>query len=226
MAASPTRVESVYRAIRADVLRGHLRPGERLRFTDLGLRYEASQGVLREGLSRLVAEGLVVSEPQLGFRVVTLSRKDLTDLTEARCQIEGAALRDAIAHGDLAWEAAVVASHHVLERTTDPPAMFAGRPGDSWSTAHQAFHEALLAGCANGRIVAIAVSLRASAEVYRWWSGAVVGVERDVDAEHRSLATACLNRDPDLAVELLRSHLWTTAELLLAGATLEREGVA
>ena len=50
---------------------GDLRPGARLPFAELSERYGGSTSAIREGLQRLVEQGLVVSEPQLGFRVVS-----------------------------------------------------------------------------------------------------------------------------------------------------------
>ena len=107
-ARSATRTEQVYSSIRADILSGRLEPGARLPFADLTDRYGASMGALREALQRLAEQGLVVNEPQQGFRVQALSVDDLRDLTAARCEIEGLALRYSIAHGDLAWESGIV----------------------------------------------------------------------------------------------------------------------
>jgi DNA-binding GntR family transcriptional regulator len=72
-------VEQVHRRLRADILAGVLAPGSRLLFADLGDRYHASMGVLREALTRLAGEGLVDSEPQTGHRVMSLSAADLVD---------------------------------------------------------------------------------------------------------------------------------------------------
>ena len=116
-ARAVTRTEQVYGSLRADILSGRLEPGARLPFAELTERYGASMGALREALHRLAEQGLVTNEPQLGFRVQSLSVDDLRDLTTARCEIEGLALRYAIAHGDLAWESEIVAAFYALERT-------------------------------------------------------------------------------------------------------------
>jgi DNA-binding GntR family transcriptional regulator len=215
MAAPPTRTEQTYAAMRADVLAGRLRPGDKLPFAELGQRYEASQGVLREGLARLVAEGLVVAEPQFGFRVMALSIGDLDDLTSARCEIEGVVLRHSIEHGDLAWEASVVAAHHRLERTPVEGPDAPDTINEQWSQAHADYHRALLDGCPNQRLRSIAMSLRDSAEVYRRWSVSLAHHDRDVAAEHQRLLDAVLVRDADEAVAALTDHLRMTQALLL-----------
>jgi DNA-binding GntR family transcriptional regulator len=212
-----TRTQQVYAQLRDDILAGRLTPGSRLPFAELGARYDSSMSAIREGLQRLVEQGLVVSEPQLGFRVATLSIDDLQDLTTARCEIEGLALRYSIEHGDLAWEAGVVAAWHTLERTPLGAADADGVEAlaREWTTAHSAFHTALIAGCPNRRILAAASALRDGAELYRHWSWRTAGVDRDVVAEHQAQVEAALARDADLAVRLLHEHLVTTTHLLV-----------
>ena len=57
------------RAMRSDILSGRLTPGAKLPFAELAARYGGSTSVIREGLTRLVEQGLVQAEPQHGFRV-------------------------------------------------------------------------------------------------------------------------------------------------------------
>jgi DNA-binding GntR family transcriptional regulator len=55
--------------------------------------------------------------PHIGFTVTPLSAEALTELTQARLEIEPLVLGLSIEAGDLAWEAQAVAAWHVLERT-------------------------------------------------------------------------------------------------------------
>ncbi|MHA3021785.1 GntR family transcriptional regulator [Mycobacterium sp. BMJ-28] len=57
----------------ANILAGRSRPGTKLPFGELSERHKASMGVVREAVSRLVAEGLVESMPQQGLRVTPVS---------------------------------------------------------------------------------------------------------------------------------------------------------
>ncbi len=206
--SSQTRGEAVYQQMRDDIVKGVFRPGQKLPFAVLTDRYESSASVIREGLARLVEQGLAQSEPQQGYRVASVSVSDLRDLTLARQAVETQALRLSIEHGDLAWESSVVATIHALERT---PVMT-----DGWAELHRRFHEVLLEGVPSKRLIATALGMRDSAELYRRWSAhADDGGERDVDGEHRAIADATLARDPDRACALLSEHLQTTADLLV-----------
>lgn len=205
--------EAVHDALRADLLGGQYRPGEKLKFAPLCERYGASVSVAREALTRLVEQGLVESEPRIGFRVRSVSLDDLRDLTATRIDVETLALRYAIDRGDLAWEADVLAAHHRLERTplltSDSPA----RVSDDWESTHGCFHATLLAGGRNDWLLGIAQTLRHAAEFYRRWSQ-IKEPGRDVASEHRGILEATLDRDAELACERLRRHYERTATIV------------
>ncbi|MEU0600006.1 GntR family transcriptional regulator [Streptomyces sp. NPDC006393] len=214
-----TLSDDVRSRLRSDILSGRLLPGSRLKFPVLSAQYDVSVSVLREALVRLAEQGLVRSEPHQGFVVTPLSRETLSELTEARVELEALVLRRSVTEGDLAWESGLVAAHHTLERTPYTAADDDSRVDDDWAAAHAAFHRALLAGCANQRLLQMALGLRDEAELYRRWSQPL-GDEpgRDLAGEHRRLLDAALARDPEAAVEALCAHVRHTTELLLAAA--------
>lgn len=216
---SSTRTEEVFDQLRADLLNlnGEYRPGQRLKLLDLTQRFGASLSVIREALIRLAEQGLLVATPQRGFSVRELSVADLADLTQVRVQIESLAFRQAASNGDVAWETAIVATQHTLERT---PAIGAdGQFNEDWSIAHRAFHQALLAGCGSPRLEGIATSLRDSAELYRRWYWALTHDHaRDIPAEHRRLRDLAISRDPEPGIALLTEHIERAPRELIAYA--------
>ncbi|MEU6578775.1 FCD domain-containing protein [Streptomyces sp. NPDC046805] len=157
--------------------------------------------------------------------VTPLSRDALSELTDARIELEALVLRRSVVEGDLAWESRLVAVHHTLERTPYTAEGDDSRVDDDWAAAHGAFHEALLDGCANRRLLQIALGLRDEAEVYRRWSQPLGGEPgRDLADEHRRLLDAALARDPEAAAAALCAHVRHTTELLLSAADrLERD---
>jgi DNA-binding GntR family transcriptional regulator len=212
-----TRGEEVYDVLRAELLNGGLNPGEKLRMVELARRFLASQSVVREALTRLAEQGLVVATPQRGFRVRQLSVEDIAGLTESRVAIESIALRLAIERGDVRWETEIVAAHHVLERT---PVLDAdGRFHEPWAPVHRDFHRALTAGCNNARLQGVVLALRDSAELYRrWWWALANDRQRDLAAEHRQLKDLTLARDADAATEALVLHIKGAPERLITYA--------
>lgn len=212
--AEGTRTSSVYETLRADLLAGRVEPGAKLRLAALGSRFEVSLSVVREALTRLSEQGLVVANPNRGFSVVSLSPEDLIDLTRTRIDIETLAVRRSVEQGSLEWETGLVAAHHHLAGTpiTGPDATV----NEAWVASHRQFHRALLAGCASTRLEAIATALRDSAELYRIWSRSIAHDEdRDIACEHRRLTELAIARDADATAEALAAHIQRTTDALL-----------
>lgn len=210
-----TRVDRVYERLHTDLCNGRYPAGSRLKFPDLCAEYDTSVGVAREALTRLTAERLVALRPNQGYAVMSLSAGELSDLTFARVELEALTFRQSIAGGDDAWEAGVVAAHHLL-KLRDREAAEGPPRDDEWYAAHEAFHASLLAGCGNRRLVEMAQKLRAEAEIYRRWAtGLLDECDRDPAAEHAALADAAVNRDVDRGADLLREHITCTSQMLL-----------
>ncbi|MFE6764801.1 GntR family transcriptional regulator [Streptomyces sp. NPDC057689] len=208
-----TRGGVVYARIREDIFQGVFEPGQRLRLVELSQRFSVSQSVVREALTRLSEQGLVHAAPQQGFSVVTVSLADLNELTEARIEIETLVLRRSMERGDIKWEAAVVAAHHHLAGTEGMRSD--GTPNSEWFAVHERFHQTLLEGCGNARLLAAALGLRDAATLYRRWSLPVGhDTERDVAGEHQAIVDAVLARDADTAAELLARHIDRTSQAL------------
>ena len=85
--STKTQSDRMFDSLRDDILACRLLPGSKVRINDIAQSSDVSLGAVREALSRLGAEGLVVAESQKGYRVASLSVEDLRDLTEARVEI-------------------------------------------------------------------------------------------------------------------------------------------
>src|SRR6202453_4945966 len=140
-----TPTETGYDILRGELLNGVLHPSQKLKMVELTERFGVSQSVVREALTRLTEQGLLIATPQRGFRVRDLSIEDIAELTESRVQIESLALRLAIERGDLQWETGILAAHHRLDRT--PVIRDDGTVSEDWTLQHRDFHQALLTGC-------------------------------------------------------------------------------
>ena len=207
------RSSFVHAQLRKDVLQGTLPPGSRLRVAQLAERFSVSRSVMREALTRLTEQGLAVATPRQGFRVHPLSISDLKELTDARLEVEPLVLRRAIERGDIGWESAAVAAHHRLAKTAVDRRT--GELNPSWFTAHEDFHRGILQGCGNHRLYSVAIALRDSASLYRWWSRPIGGDHhRDVTQEHRQILEALIDRNGQLAGDLLSNHIRRTSDAL------------
>jgi DNA-binding GntR family transcriptional regulator len=212
-----SRTQDAYERLRADILDSVHAPREKLRIEALAGTLEVSPGAVREALSRLTAEGLVVAEPQRGFIVAPVSAADLIDLTAVRIEIETRCLRRAMMIGGLAWEGGVIAAWHQLSRTP----LNVRRGGRTainpeWTRLHSVFHDSLIAACDSPWWLRLRGQLYTQAERYRRLELPYGRVERDVDSEHKAIVDAVLARDANAACRLLAAHLQRTVDILLA----------
>lgn len=206
--------ERAYRALRRAIVRGEFEPGSRLRVEALSQRFAVSSSPLREALHRLSEQGLVRAVENRGFRVAPLTVQGVGDLARVRTLVESEAIRDAIAHGDDRWEAQVVAAAHALalveRRLGDAPRAL----DDDWSARHREFHLSLYAACTSPLLLDLTDVLFDNAERYRRWSARWRQAPRHKHGEHQKLLKAALARDADMAVDLLRQHIGSTAQLV------------
>jgi DNA-binding GntR family transcriptional regulator len=79
--------------LRELVISGAYPPGAQLSEVELAERFGVSRGPIREGLQRLVQDGLLRSEPHRGVFVPKVGDADIADIYLAREAIEGAAIR-------------------------------------------------------------------------------------------------------------------------------------
>ncbi len=210
MAKGESLTRVAYEQLREAILTCRAEPGQRMNIGEWSAHLEVSPGAVREALSRLTAEGLVVAEPQRGFRVVAVSVEDLRGLTDARVTVEGIVVRRSVAQGDVRWETRVVAAHHGLSRTPLDER-------EAWSRAHAELHEAVVAACDNAYLLDIRRGLYAKSERYRRLSAPLARTKRNLPDEHRAITDAVLARDGERAARLLCQHIEATAQILERG---------
>jgi len=215
-AAAPTAAGLVYARLRADILRGVLLPSDRLRVNDTSGRYDCGAIPTREALNRLAAEHLVVYSEQRGFSVAPISRADLIDLAKARSLFIEAAMREAVRHGDAAWEERVLVAHHRLKKVPRYLSLEPPRPNAAFDDPHREFHSALISGCGSQWVVNLCERLFDHAERYRNLSRKLAVVPRE--DEHQQIVDAALGRRVEEAVALSKRHVELTADIILAQA--------
>ena len=188
--------ETAYRTLRGLILSCRLMPGQKIVISSLSASMNVSAGAVREALSRLSAEGLVIAESQKGFHAAPISSEDLADLTATRIEIETACLSRAIERGDIEWETGIVAAYHRLSRTPERDPVDNDRLNDEWSTHHRAFHFSLVSACASPWRLRLRDLLYDQSERYRRLSAPSSSRKaRDLLSEHRAIMDATLARD-------------------------------
>ena len=206
---SKTIVESCYKQVRADIVHNVHKPGSKLLISDLRDMYDVGAGPLREALSRLAGEGLVVTESQRGFQVSKLSKHELEDLTHVRVLLECESLRDSIKNGDDEWEVKIVAAFHRLTMKEGAEII----DFDGWESCNRAFHDSIVAACKSPWLLRFRGVLFENLTRYRFLEvNSNDVVPRNLHSEHEIIKDAVIARDADAACEAVTQHILGTLD--------------
>ena len=197
----PPLVDDVHDVL-VDMMMNHdLDAGARLNIDALARALHVSPTPIREALSRMEAEGLVVKEPRRGYAVAPLTTlEDLRALIEFRLLIEPVA--------------AAAAAQRVTAREAAALRAFAssGGAGDQDAAANRldmiydaTFHDRIAELGGNRWLRESLTRLRSHLHMYRLYHHA--GQAAATKPEHVAIANAIAKRDPDAAANAMRRHL-------------------
>lgn len=211
--AHRTLTEQAYTQLRDDIIEGHLAPGTKLRIEHLRQRYAVGAGTLREAVTRLASDALIISEGQRGFWVAPMSIPDLLDLTQVRCQLELEALRQSIQRNQNDWRERVKRSYAAMTAIETP--QVAQQDRKAWEQCNSAFHEALISGADSPWTLRILQTLSRQSERYRRLSMKLPNSGRKVHAEHQLIYEAVMAAEAARAALALEMHIRATPDLIL-----------
>ncbi|MBS1893729.1 MAG: GntR family transcriptional regulator, partial [Actinobacteria bacterium] len=127
----------LYAALRDQIVRAELAPGERLSEAELGERLGVSRTPIREALGRLRDDRLVEVRPQIGTFVARISPAAVSDAQFIREALECTAVRVAAELADVESMAQIEENLRAQERAIERVDI------DSWQRLDDTFHRNL-----------------------------------------------------------------------------------
>lgn len=218
-ARTPTAQDRAAATLRAAILDGELRPGQRVNQETWAEQARVSLIPMREALRALAGEGLVTYRPRRGYVVTELDLEELEEVYRLRRLLETDALRRGV-------ERATAADVRALE-TAAAACASAAASGDvaGQLAANRRFHDRLH-GLAGSRHAARLIDLLwDSTEAYRALYYGLPGEAAEADRAHRAIIAAVAAGDPDEVIALEDAHRSRALEQLRADARL-KPGVA
>lgn len=201
---SPLR-DKVAEEIRAAILSGHFKPGDRLIEDRLAEEFGVSRNPIREAMRTLASDGLIEVTARRGAVVASLSQREAEELLEVRATLEGANARLAARRRDPAVLAQLEA---ILARGTETIA--AGRVTEL-PALNDAFHAGLAQAGHNRVLSDLMRTLRdRSAPLFRGYG---LDFARATWAEHAGILRAVIASDPELASLLAYRHVINAGSL-------------
>jgi len=200
--------DAVLKTLRELILDRHLEGGERLSIDDLARELQVSPTPVREALSALESEGLVVRIPHRGYSVAaTLSTTSLDQLYEVRLLLEPhAASLAALGPSALHLGEIRSAARSLPDAAGETGAGPTGRALlTTYALADRRFHEAIAAACGNPLLNDMIIRLRPHPRIYRFYFSG--GVADEASDEHDRILQAIEDGLPDEARKAMVMHL-------------------
>jgi GntR family transcriptional regulator, carbon starvation induced regulator len=217
--AAKTMSTTLVTRIRALIMRGDLMPGTKLNLDRMRESFGVSLSPLREALCRLESDGLVSVMDQRGYRVTPVSQSNLAEIIALRVNLECTALKEAMLHGDVAWEGRILATLHQLSRCKGGSRSAAEQ--EAWEAAHRAFHSELISACGMPLLRQFCATLHDQSDRYRRIFLKKHKPDRNVPKEHAAIAEAVIERRARDAMQMLRDHVERTGRNVQAALLAE-----
>lgn len=201
----PSKVDQVYEYVKAEILAGHLPPGERLSMDALARALGVSRIPIREAMSRLESQGLVVQRMHVGPTVAPVSHQQLQGVYLTREAVEGLATK-------LAAERITDIQLEQLERYhLEMSTRLLRGEIDQLSAINSTFHLAIAE--ASGYMILFDIIDLLLLSVRRYRAVAPLNREnwRRVVTEHEEIIDALRRHDPDAAELASNRHVSSQA---------------
>ncbi len=198
-----TREDFVADQLRAAILRGDLKPGERIEENVVAELLGVSRTPVRSAVRMLAAESLVELHPHRGAVVNELTPDELEEVYLIRGILESMAARLAAPNMD---DVRLMTLRRILEEmesTSDP---------SQWLVLNSRFHYTIYQAADRPRMLSIIKYVRNISTPY------ILQFIEDTEhmessrADHRRILEACVKRDGALAEEAVKKHLQDVCE--------------
>lgn len=198
----------VFQTLRTAILRGELKPGERLMELQLADQLGVSRTPVREAIRMLEQEGLAVTTPRKGAQVARMTEKDMEEVLQIRTVLEELAARlscGRITEKELDELRAAMVN---FEQKTENGSL------EEMGEADSAFHDVIYRASGNQKLLNLLNNLREQIFRYR------IEYLKDRSSypvlirEHREICEALQMRDGERASKKVRLHLKNQEEVM------------
>lgn len=199
----------VFNTLRQAILRGELKPGERLMEIQLANKLGVSRTPIREAIRKLELEGLVLMIPRKGAEVAEITEKSLRDVLEVRRALEELAVQ-------LACEKITKEEIRELERVAKEfQQVVNSRDITEIAEVDVCFHDIIYTATDNQKLIQLLNNLREQMYRYRVEYLKRDGVFPQLIAEHEAIIRHIENNEKEKATEVMCRHIDNQVETVI-----------
>ena len=199
----------VFNTLRRAILRGELKPGERLMEIQLANKLGVSRTPIREAIRKLELEGLVLMIPRKGAEVAEITEKNLRDVLEVRGALEELAVQLACERMDKEKLKELHAAADYFREILDSDDITAIGEAD------EAFHDVIFAATDNTRLVQLLNNLREQMYRYRIEYLKKKECHPQLLEEHAAIMKAIEEHDKEKATQITIRHIANQADTVV-----------
>ena len=191
----------VFNTLREAILRGELKPGERLMEIQLANKLGVSRTPIREAIRKLELEGLVLMIPRKGAEVAQITEKSLRDVLEVRRALENLAVKLACLRMSPQTLADLKAAARAFEE------ILGGEDVTAVAEADVAFHDVIYMATDNQRLISLLNNLREQMYRYRVEYLKKKECHKQLLWEHQEIIRAIEAGEIDVATKITEQHI-------------------
>jgi DNA-binding GntR family transcriptional regulator len=199
-------VETAYSSIRRAIITGELRSGDKLQEAKLADKIGVSRTPVREALTRLSTEGLVVLERYRRGYVAHFSAKDVEEIFRLRAVLEAHSTARAATRISNAEIAKLEALEQEMEEAFNRLGWHAHL--ERFDELNTAFHMVIARAADSQRLeLILASSLELPASIFNSYVEPVEDRTRRTHVQHHEILAALKMRNADWAAAAMSAHL-------------------
>lgn len=191
----------VFNTLREAILRGELKPGERLMEIQLANKLGVSRTPIREAIRKLELEGLVLMIPRKGAEVAQITEKSLRDVLEVRRALENLAVQLACLRMSPQMLADLKAAARAFEE------ILGGEDVTAVAEADVTFHDVIYMATDNQRLISLLNNLREQMYRYRVEYLKKKECHKQLLWEHQEIIRAIEAGEIDVATKITEQHI-------------------
>ena len=208
----------VFNTLRQAILKGELKPGERLMEIQLANKLGVSRTPVREAIRKLELEGLVLMIPRKGAEVAEITRQDMEDGLEVRTALEELAVKDACDHITDAQLSELKKGSNEFKK-----ALLEGKDLVTCADADMHFHDVILSATNNRRLIQMLNNLSEQMYRYRMEYLKDERTHKTLIEEHDAIRRALKKHDKVKAGAAIRVHIDNQKRSILESLTEKEE---
>ena len=208
----------VFNTLRQAILKGELKPGERLMEIQLANKLGVSRTPVREAIRKLELEGLVLMIPRKGAEVAEITRQDMEDVLEVRTALEELAVKDACDHITDAQLSELKKASNEFKKV-----LLEGKDLVTCADADMHFHNVILSATNNRRLIQMLNNLSEQMYRYRMEYLKDERTHKTLIDEHDAIRRALKKHDKTKAGAAIRVHIDNQKRSILESLTEKEE---